>query len=153
MISVRPGDTVRWVRPLHATDAFEVHEMNRATIPILFALIALVVVSAPAAAQANVAGNWLLTVESPEAGGDIVAVFAQDGSTVTGTLEVPMVGGAEMTDGLVENNTLSFLLHVDFDGTWFTVEVKAEVEGDSMAGSVYVPEMGSMPFTGRRTES
>lgn len=110
----------------------------------------LIAVAAPAAAQADVSGTWTLSVQAPEAQGDITAIFTQEGSTVEGALDVPMVGGAEMTDGKVEGNTFSFQLHVDFDGQWFSIDVEAEVDGDDMSGEFYVPEMGAMAFTAKR---
>lgn len=116
------------------------------------ALIALLAMSMPVAAQANVAGNWTMIVEAPEAPGEIVAVFAQDGAKVTGTLDVPMVGGAEMSEGMVEEDTFSFLLEVDMEGQWFTIEVEAEVDGDEMVGEFYIAEFGSIPFSAVRSE-
>ena len=127
--------------------------MNRIARAAGLTVIALVSLSLPVAAQANVAGTWQLVVEGPGGPGHIDAVFAQEGQTVTGTLEVEQLGSAEMSEGLVEENKLTFLLHVDFDGQWFTVEVSADVDGDSMTGEFYVAEFGSMPFTGKRTES
>lgn len=126
--------------------------MNRIAKTTGLALVTLLALAAPARAQADVSGSWVLTVQSPEAGGDLTAVFAQDGATVTGALESALVSGVEMTDGRIEGNELSFLLHVDFQGQWFTVEVSADVDGDSMKGTMYLPEVGSMPFTGKRTE-
>lgn len=116
------------------------------------ALVALLAMSLPVAAQANVAGNWVLTVEAPESPGDIMAVFAQEGDKVTGTLEVPMMGGAEMSDGMIEDDMFSFILEVDMEGQWITIEVEAEVDGDSMAGEFYVAEFGSIPFSAVRAE-
>ena len=126
--------------------------MNRLAQSAALAFVALLALGSPAQAQADVSGSWILTVESPEAGGDVTAVFEQDGETVTGALESPMVGGIEMSDGRIEGGKLTFLLHVDIEGQSYTVEVSAEVEGDSMKGSMYLPETGSMPFTGKRTD-
>lgn len=126
--------------------------MNRIAKTAGLTLVALLALTAPVQGQADVSGSWILTVQSPEAGGDVTAVFAQDGGTVTGALESPMVGGLEMTDGKIEDGKLTFLLHVDFDGQGYTVEVSADVEGDTMKGSMYMAEMGSMPFTGKRTD-
>ncbi len=126
--------------------------MKRITKVAAFCLFALVAVTAPATAQANVAGNWELTVQSPEGPGIIMATFTQEGTSVEGTLQVEMVGAAEMSDGMVEENTLSFLMHVDFDGQWFTIEAEAEIDGDVMTGEFYMAEFGSMPFEGKRAE-
>ena len=126
--------------------------MNRIAKAAALSLVAALALSAPVAAQVNVAGNWVLTVQGPEGPADITADFEQDGATVEGTLEIVELGGAEMSDGMVEENTLSFLLHIDFDGQWFTIEGEADVEGDEMTGEFYMAEFGSMPFTGKRSE-
>lgn len=126
--------------------------MNRIATAAALSLVALLSLTAPVAAQANVAGNWTMTVEAPDGPREITAVFTQDGSTVEGALDVPMVGGAEMSDGMIEEDTLTFLMHVDFDGQWFAIEVEAAADGDAMEGSFYMAEFGSMPFSGKRTE-
>ena len=118
----------------------------------VLAIFALFAVALPGSAQTNVAGKWVLTVQSPEGGTDVTAVFAQDGMAVTGALESPMVGGMEMTDGKLEGAKLTFVAHVDYDGQMFMIDVSADVEGDTMRGSFYMAEMGSMPFTGKRAE-
>ena len=127
--------------------------MNRIAKVAGACLFVLSAMTVPVAAQANVAGSWILIFESPQYPAELTAVFAQDGSTVTGEIEVPeMVEAAEMSDGLMEENKLTFLFHVSFDALWYTLEVEAEVDGDTMEGSVYMAEMGSFPFSGKRAE-
>ena len=127
--------------------------MNRIARVAGLSLFVLLATTSSVAAQANVAGNWILTLDSPQGPADVTAVFAQDGDTVTGELELPMVEAAEMSEGKIDGNKLTFLLSVSFDGTWYTLEVEAEVDGDAMEGSLYMAEMGSFPMTGKRTES
>lgn len=117
-----------------------------------FALFALLATAVSASAQANVAGTWSITIDAPEAPGEVIAVFAQDGATVTGAFQVPMAGGSEMTDGKIEGDKLTFVLHVDIEGQWFSVQCEATVAEDTMEGSFYMSEIGTMPFTARRTD-
>ena len=126
--------------------------MNRIAKVSGLCLFVLLAMTVRVAAQANVAGNWTLTFDSPQGPAEVSAVFAQEGSTVTGALEVPMVEEAEMSDGMIEENKLTFLFHVSFDAQWYTLEVEAEVDGDTMEGSIYMAEMGSFPFRGKRAE-
>ena len=127
--------------------------MTRPTFPVpaLLAVLALAIAT-PAAAQANVAGTWIVTIDAPEATGDITAVFTQDGSTVEGAFDLPMVGGSEMADGKVEGSTFTFLLYIDYGDERFTIGVEAEVDGNQMAGALLVPELGSIAFSGQREE-
>ena len=116
-------------------------------------LFVLSAMTAPVAAQANVAGSWTLIFDSPQYPAELTAVFAQDGRTVTGEIEIPeMVEAGEMSDGVMEGNKLTFLFHVSFEAVRYTLEVEAEVDGDTMEGSASMAEMGSFPFRGKRVE-
>lgn len=112
----------------------------------LLALMAL-----PALAQESVTGAWVFSVDSPDGLFEITLVLAQDGSAVTGTADLVMVEGAEISDGHYEDGTLSFLLHIGFDGQSLAVEVEATVDGDEMVGEASVPDMGALPFTAKRS--
>ncbi len=120
------------------------------TFGLILALAALAAL--PAAAQDSVAGKWILTSQSPETGSiSSEFVFEQNGTEVTGTASIDIVEAAEISDGLYEDNVLSFLLHVSIEGQYFTAEVEADVDGDEMTGEFYVPDMGQgIPFSGRR---
>lgn len=126
--------------------------MNRFAKAATLSLVAVLATSLSAAAQTSVAGKWVLTVQGPDGPADIMAAFTQDGSSVDGSFEVPMVGGAEMSEGMIEGGKLSFVLDVDIEGQWISIEVTADVDGDAMQGSFYVAEFGSMPFRGKRAD-
>lgn len=124
---------------------------------VAFALLAAALAAAPATAQDSVAGKWLVTVSSPDMGDiEMTFDFAQEGTEVTGTADmssIPEVEASEISDGLYEDQILSFLLHVSVQGQWFTVEVEADVEENEMVGDTYMAEMGqSAPFTGKRID-
>lgn len=114
----------------------------------------LVLTALPVAAQDSVAGKWMLTMTTPEGMMDSEFVFEQDGAVVSGTADLQIVDGVEISDGLFEDGVLSFLMHVSMEGQWFTVEMEADVDGNEMEGSAFVPEMGQgMPFTGKRADN
>ncbi|MCH7990872.1 MAG: hypothetical protein IIC35_00465 [Gemmatimonadetes bacterium] len=93
-------------------------------------------------------------MNAPQGVVEMTVVFAQHGTEVTGSaemeLDIPMA--TEISDGLFEDGTLSFLLHVGVEDQWFTVEMEAEVDGDEMTGEAYLPEMGASSFTAKRSE-
>lgn len=126
--------------------------MLKITRRAALALLMLTAFAAPSFAQTSVAGTWLITVQGPDGPGEVTAVFAQEGNVVTGAIDSPMVSGTEMSDGMIDGDKLTFLLHVDLDGQWFTVEVNATVAEDMMEGSFYMADFGTMPFTGRRSD-
>ena len=68
-------------------------------------------------------------------------------------VEVSEVPEAEMSEGSVEESTLSFQIDVLFDGLWYPLWVSGEVDGDTMTGSIELPEgAGTIPFTAARSE-
>jgi hypothetical protein len=116
------------------------------------ATLAFLLCTVPAAAQANVAGNWVITFESPQGPVAINAVLEQDGSNVTGTAEVPMIESAEMSAGSIDGSALTFAVSVVYEAQVYRLDFAAEVEGDAMTGTVSLPEMGTIPFRGERTQ-
>lgn len=134
----------------------------------LVALPAAALFAQPAAAQEGasaavpeeegVGGAWMFSIASPDGGTiDVPVTFQQNGSTVTGSIDlsvVPMVEAAEITDGVFEDGVLVFVLRVGAQGQWTSVEVEADVDGDEMSGEAYVVELeqGST-FTARRTSA
>lgn len=118
------------------------------------ALLLTTLLALPAAAQDSVAGEWLLSMNSPQGQIDVDFVFEQDGTEVTGTATMtamPEVEGLELTDGEFVDGVLFFVMHASVQGQWFEVEMEADVDGDEMVGQAYMAEMGeSAPFTGKR---
>jgi hypothetical protein len=117
------------------------------------ALLALAVQATPAMAQANVAGTWTLTLEGPEGPVDAEIVLTQDGGSVMGTVNMPDVDAADLSDGMVEGNTLTFLLVLDVQGQEIALEGTGEVDGNEIDGELYVPDFGGFPFSAVRAES
>jgi hypothetical protein len=113
-------------------------------------MLALVVLAAPASAQANVAGTWAITIEGPEGPAGATAVLEQDGSAFSGTIEVDQAEGAEITGGMIDGNTVSFQLVVSVQGAEFALEVTGEVDGDMIEGEMFVPDFGGFPFSAER---
>ena len=124
--------------------------MNRITKASGLTLFTLLVLTAPVAAQVNVAGKWMLLLETPDQVAELTATLEQDGTTVTGVLELPDVEAVAMSNGMIEESKLTFILTMSFQGQEIAMEVTAEVEGDEMTGMLQRPVAGFIfPFTGR----
>ena len=117
------------------------------------ALLAAALQVAPAMAQANVAGTWTLTLEGPEGPVSSTVVLTQDGADVTGTIVMDDVDAAELTGGMIEGNTLTFILFISVQGMDIELEATGVVDGNSIDGELYVPDFGGFPFSAVRTES
>ncbi len=92
-------------------------------------------------------GAWNVTVDTPQ--GAVAATFQlqQAGSAVTGTVSSP-VGNAEITDGKVVGNTLTFRL----SGAGMVVSGSATIDGPRITGTLSGDEVGSMGFSGTRVQ-
>lgn len=115
----------------------------RPSAALAVALVATGLSTASVAAQEGVEGRWIFSIESPDSAGmiQIPFVFEQDGTTVTGRPDVsvlPQVQAAEISEGTFRDGALSFQLRVGAGEEWVTIQVDAEVDGDTMAGEARI---------------
>ena len=110
----------------------------------------LLLLAAPVEGQA--AGKWVITVSGPDGASELTAELVQDGANVTGTVTAAEIGSAQLADGVLDGNILTFVIRFDFNGQPFEIEGEGEIDGDEISGALYLAETGSMPFTGKRAE-
>src|ERR1700693_2679598 len=121
--------------------------MKRSRSALAATLIALLCTGAALAADAT--GKWTGQMKGPDGSGDfeISFTFKQDGAKLTGTVQGPQGDPIEITDGKVDGDKISFVVHIDanggmkitHDGTISGDEIKlsSKVEGgDFPAGSM-----------------
>lgn len=97
------------------------------------AVTALLLTSALASsAQAPVDGHWTFSMSSPMGTVDAKVEMKADGQTLTGTFDLG--GGREwpIKDGVVDGDTISFVL--DRDGR-MTYAMKGTLDGDAVKGA------------------
>lgn len=102
------------------------------TAVLCLACVALL--SASAAAPANVAGQWNFTVELSMGTGRPLVTFKQDGEKITGTYEGRY--GKSALEGTVKENHIEFTVTVVAEGTTVSGVFSGEYEKDSMSGTV-----------------
>jgi opacity protein-like surface antigen len=100
------------------------------------------------AADANVAGEWDLTVESPAGTGTPHFSLKQEGTAISGTYKGAL-GEAPVT-GSVKGNAITIQFRVDAQGMEMDVIYKGTVDGASMSGTVTLGEFGEGKFTGKK---
>jgi hypothetical protein len=115
---------------------------------ILVALFVMVVPTASAADTAKVAGEWNLTVESPNGTGTPTVTFKQDGETLTGTYKGRF--GESPLKGTIKGNEIKFSTTISPQGQDLVIEYTGTVDGDSMKGKAKFGEMGEGNFTGKK---
>jgi hypothetical protein len=116
------------------------------------ALVALMFIAAPAAAQdapktptANIAGNWDFSFTSPQGSATWRINFEQSGDTLRGQASTDF-GALDVIDGWITGNDLSFTLNLNFNGQAISVNFAGTVKGDTAQGNIDVPGAGIAPF-------
>jgi hypothetical protein len=129
--------------------------MNRAvrSLALLAGITALLVViatpiTAAAADNAKVAGDWSLTVETPNGTGSPTVTFKQDGGNLTGTYKGR--SGESELKGTVTGNDIKWSVTIHPQGQDLVIEYSGTVDGDTMKGKVTFGSMGEGTFTGKR---
>ena len=135
--------------------------MNRVLRFAFLTACLLGVVSTTAAAQdVDVTGDWEITSESPRGAQVIPITFAQEGTTVSGSVVMRM-GAVEIQDGKIEGNALTFKIVMSFGERSMEQVYTATVDGDTMEGTIEAAggmgggrggNRGPRPFTAKRVE-
>jgi hypothetical protein len=100
---------------------------------------------------ANVAGTWVLEVETSAGSGTPTFTFKQEGEKIEGDYKGAL-GEAKVT-GTVKGNTISFWFTVEAQGASGKVTYDGTVDGDTMKGKVDMAAMAEGTFTGKRSSS
>jgi opacity protein-like surface antigen len=109
---------------------------------------AVLLTTSAIAADANVTGEWDLTVESPAGTGTPHFSLKQDGGNVSGTYKGAL-GEAPVT-GTVKGNAVTIKFRVDAQGMEMDVIYTGTVDGASMSGTVTLGDFGEGKFTGKK---
>ena len=97
----------------------------------------------------QVAGTWLMTLNSPQGVMEITMRFTQTGTTFAGTL-TSTLGDQQVEDGQVAGRVVTWRSTVQFGGQALALSYRAEVDGNRMTGAAEVGTFGSSPFTAER---
>jgi hypothetical protein len=100
------------------------------------------------AADANVAGEWTMTVATSQGSGSPTFNLKQQGTAVTGTYK-GQLGEAPVT-GTVAGNQITLNYKVTTQGFDLDVTYSGTVDGNTMAGKVKLGELGEGTFTGKK---
>ena len=119
------------------------------TLVAIIAVLLMMTVPAVAADTANVAGEWALTVETPNGTGTPTVIFKQDGENLTGTYKGRL--GEAPIKGTVKGNEIKFSVTLSAQGQEIEIEYSGTVDGDSMKGKAKFGDFGEGTFTGKRS--
>lgn len=97
----------------------------------------------------SVDGNWKITVQTPMGPQDSTLTLKSDGNRLSGTQVAPNGGSAEIENGEVNGNQVSWNAKITKPMP-LTLEFSGAVDGDTMSGNVKFGMMGSGAFSGAR---
>jgi hypothetical protein len=123
--------------------------MRRARIGLLAVLL---FVPGLASAQTTVAGNWDVTINSPQGANTSLVVFKQDGDKVSGVLkgrggELPFEGGT------LTGSDLKFSFTINTQGMALPITLTGKVEGDTMSGKADFGGFAEGDWTAKRASA
>ena len=109
-----------------------------------------VVLLAPGAAvaQSGLAGDWEITLNTPQGMNTVNLSLTETGDKLTGELSSPM--GAVPVTGTNTAGAMALTAHLDISGAAIDIGMNGKLEGESLNGTVKFGDFGEFPFTGRR---
>lgn len=109
----------------------------------------LLLATSAIAADANIAGEWTLTVESQMGTSNPTFSLQQEGAKLSGTYKGAL-GEAPVT-GTVTGNDFAINFQVNAQGMDLAVTYSGTVDGSSMKGTVKLGDLGDASFTGKKS--
>jgi len=97
----------------------------------------------------DVAGRWVLTVETANGTATPTVELKQDGETLTGTYS-SQIFGEQAVAGTIKGSAITFGFKTSFDGNDVTVTYTGTADTTTMKGKVAVGDLGEGTFTGKK---
>jgi hypothetical protein len=107
----------------------------------------LMVSTAAMAADANVAGTWTMSTESPQGARESTLTLVQQGTALTGTIKGAR--GENPVTGSVAGNAVKFSYTLNMQGNEIKIDYEATVDGGAMTGVAKNPR-GESKFTAKK---
>jgi len=115
---------------------------------VLAATALLALAPGSAFAQAGAAGDWELTMATPQGNQTVGLSLSLAADKVSGELSSPM--GAVPVTGTATGNDVALTAELAIQGMNLEFGITGKVDGDNIAGNVKVGDFGEFPFTGKR---
>lgn len=100
-------------------------------------------------AAVNPAGEWDLTVQSPQGEMGIKLSLRREGDQITGTLTGP-TGTVAVKNAVLEGNQIRLGVSIPMGSDILEGTVSGTIEGDTIRGAISLGAVGSFEFTGTR---
>src|SRR5581483_1837947 len=109
-------------------------------------------VAAPVFAQVNIAGDWEVTINSPQGSNAAIATLKQDGDKVSGVLKNQM-GELPFEGATLTGDELKFTFTVNFQGTPLPITLTGKVKGTTIDGKADFGGMAEGDWTAKRVDA
>jgi hypothetical protein len=119
--------------------------MSRAIASLL---VVVVLQSAIAVAQLDVAGEWNVTFTGPQGPADYTMYVAQEGTRLTGRMTSP--SGEFPLRGTVEESRFRIVWSLPDRGRILEITFVGTIQGDRLSGTARIANAGEGPVSGER---
>jgi len=109
-------------------------------------------VAGPLFAQTNVAGDWEVTINSPQGSNTAIASLKQDGDKVSGVLKNQM-GELPFEGATLTGDELKFMFTVNFQGTPLPITLTGKVKGSTIDGKADFGGMAEGDWSAKRVDA
>ena len=114
---------------------------------LLSAIAAIALAAASLSAQANIAGDWELSINGPEGAINATATLKQDGENVTGS--ITSTQGTVELKGTYKEKKVELAFQIQSPNGPLDIKVNGDVDGADMKGIIDFG-MGMADFTAKK---
>jgi hypothetical protein len=114
-------------------------------------VLAFMLVLAIPARAADIAGKWTASFDTQIGVQNYTYTFKVDGAKLTGTAE-SQFGKAEIAEGTVKDDEISFTENLDFEGNALRITYKGKIAGDEIKFTRNVADMVTEEFVAKRAK-
>jgi len=114
----------------------------------LAALALGLLTAAPAVAQSNIAGDWDLTINSPQGANTTRVTFKQDAEKLNGLFK--SAAGELPFTGTVDADDVKFSFTINFQGMPLDIKMTGKVDGEHIAGKADFGGFAEGDWTAKR---
>lgn len=101
------------------------------------------------AAPAQIGGNWVVNLASPQGPMDITMTVTQSGSGFSGKM-TSMMGTTDISEGTISGRSVTWTMVIQVGGQSITISYRGEADGNRMTGTADLGSFGSATFTAER---
>lgn len=112
-------------------------------------LLVLTAIFAFVAAAADITGTWKASMETPNGTRETTMKFQADGEKLTGTVSGGRGGDAQIENGKIKGDKVSFTVTRKFNDNEFKMNYKGKLDGDTLKLQVEAGER-SFELTAKR---